>query len=268
MEADLRGDPEAKGTDVRRVSDHVDRLAEIAAMVGLPAQWIQYERAAGARGSGWDPQQEYLGAAHIDRDALVRGFTTRIAELQEWAVLQATADASGLLRGADAHEAREAFGRTMGQAWELAGAVGHALELTDVEVRGAWDKVGHRLAHYSDQLSDYTRSCLHLAFHRVSQVDFHRDGIVWLVLKEAGVTHEDVSRVMLSTPDQMIAAARTYLENHSGARGHIEAAEPGHLIGEAIRTATNTAAEVGAAHNDDWSGVDAQPSTPEPGVEP
>ncbi|WP_433664654.1 hypothetical protein ACQPW1_22440 [Nocardia sp. CA-128927] len=126
-------DPRAKQAhDLRRVRWITE---EIAASIGVPAEWTAHARTAGDRGVRWRVSQRLPAPGPIDRDRLVDGLTDQARRLQAMAAVSA-GYTHRFGEPSPAELARVQHRMTM--QWERVGAVAHALDVTATERDRMW----------------------------------------------------------------------------------------------------------------------------------
>ncbi|WP_157171123.1 hypothetical protein [Nocardia araoensis] len=185
-----------------------EQCETVALAVGVPKAWIDYARAAGERGSRWQPGQVLLGSGHVERHALITALRREIHGLQDMAGIGAAYPRRVGLDG----DAVARFRRVMGMTWQRLGAVSHALGLSQEERHQVWQR-GHR--HWATTVADQLRG---QADHQLAQrwrqlagADFTAAAMPVMVLQAAGITPDDIATQMPDSPDRMVEHAATAL---------------------------------------------------------
>ncbi|MGW5922163.1 hypothetical protein ACWFPY_24500 [Nocardia fluminea] len=190
----------------------------VATAVGVPQSVLAYTTAAGQRGHRWQPGQPLLSTEEIARDTLVAGHRVAVGHLQEMAGIgAAVAHQEPLSRTGFA-----AFRRAMGYSWQQVGAVGHALALTGPERRHAWEPTGTAwTTSVAQTVGGLQRSELLARWRAIVDTESYASMPV-RVLRDAGISLDDISRQLPVLPDRMVelaAAARQPPDSVSEATG-------------------------------------------------
>ncbi|MGY1898399.1 hypothetical protein [Nocardia gipuzkoensis] len=185
-----------------------EQCETVALAVGVPRSWIDYARAAGERGSRWQPGQAFLGSGQVERSALVTALRREIHGLQDMAGIGAAYPRRVGLDG----DAVARFRRVMGMTWQRLGAVSHALGLSEEERHQVWQR-GHR--HWSttvaEQLRGQADQQLAQRWSQLAGADFTAAAMPVMVLQAAGITPDDIATQMPDSPDRMVEQAATAL---------------------------------------------------------
>ncbi|WP_067473522.1 hypothetical protein [Nocardia amamiensis] len=178
-----------------------EQLEEVGLAVGVPKAWIDYVRAAGERGTSWQPGQVMLGSGHVQRSALTAALGQQVRHLQDMAGVAAAHTRYTVL---DSDEVAR-FRRVLGMTWQRLGAVAHALSLSEEERHQVWQR-GHQ--HWSTavagQVRDHSDQQLAARWNEVASSDFTAVAMPVIVLHAAGITHDDIAAQMPASPDHMV----------------------------------------------------------------
>ncbi|MBF6215518.1 hypothetical protein IU469_30045 [Nocardia puris] len=223
----------------------IDRLSDTALIAGVPAAAVHFERLAGERGRDWGDHPVYHSDDYADRDAHLRRFGARLGTLHDLVVLHAVVESTGLMTGADGAALRGNMATGLSVRWQVLGAAGHCLRLTDKEITQIWSGSDRHISMRTNELAELRGSQLGARYLPVAKGDHQYDALVLQVMSESGVTHSDLTRVMRRTPDQIIAATRTQLETLSTA----EHPDTALSVGQAVLATRTGFADIPAAEN-------------------
>ncbi|MEV6362157.1 hypothetical protein [Nocardia asteroides] len=187
-----------------------EALEVVATAVGVPKSVIDYTRACGDRGYPWRPGQPLLSTEAIRRSALLAGHQRALTRLQEMAGIGAAIAARPRVPRAQF----VAFRKAMGVSWQRVGALGHALALTETERTRLWEpRAGIGWAtSVAQTVAGLDRSELAARWRTIVDTDFTTAAIPVVVLQEAGITADDISRQLPIGPDRMVELAAAALD--------------------------------------------------------
>lgn len=180
----------------------------VATAVGVPQSVLAYTAASGQRGHRWQPGQPLLSTEEIARDTLLAGHRATVGHLQEMAGIGAVlAHQEPLSRAGFA-----AFRRVMGYRWQQVGAVGHALALTGQERQRAWEPTGTAwTTSVAQTVGGLQRSELVARWRAIVDAESYMSMPV-RVLRDAGISLDDISRQLPVLPDRMVELAAAALQ--------------------------------------------------------
>ncbi|MGY2087903.1 hypothetical protein [Nocardia gipuzkoensis] len=207
-----------------------DQCEAVALAVGVPKAWIDYARAAGERGTRWQPGQALLGSGQVERSALVTALRREIHGLQDMAGLGAAYPR----RAALDEDAVARFRRVMGMTWQRLGAVSHALGLSEDERHQVWQRgYGHWATTVAEQLRGQSDQQLAKRWKQVAGADFTAVAMPMLVLQAAGITPDDIATQMPISPDRMVEHAAAALSTTDRNATALIVVDPGREPGPA-----------------------------------
>ncbi|MFD4351551.1 hypothetical protein ACFWPX_03280 [Nocardia sp. NPDC058518] len=183
----------------------------VATAVGVPQSVLAYTAASGQRGHRWQPGQPLLSTEEIARDTLLAGHRAAVGQLQEMAGIGAAlAHQEPLSRAGFA-----AFRRVMGYRWQQVGAVGHALALTTPERQRAWEPTDTAwTTTVARTVGGLHRSDLVARWRAIVDTESYLS-IPVRVLRDAGISLDDISRQLPVPPDRMVELTAAALQQTS-----------------------------------------------------
>ncbi|MEV6140494.1 hypothetical protein AB0L63_31530 [Nocardia sp. NPDC051990] len=178
-----------------------EQLEGVGLAVEVPKAWIDYARAAGERGTRWQPGQVMLGSGQVQRSTLTAALGQQVRHLQDMAGVAAAHTGHGEM-GSDA-VAR--FRRVMGMTWQRLGAVAYALSLSEEERHQVWQRGDqHWSTAVAGQVRDHSVQQLAARWNEVVGCDFTVVAMPVIVLQAAGIAHDDIAAQMPASPDHMV----------------------------------------------------------------
>ncbi|WP_043739071.1 hypothetical protein [Nocardia asiatica] len=229
-----------------------DQCEAVALAVGVPKSWIDYARAAGERGTRWQPGQALLGSGQVERATLITALRREVHRLQDMAGIGAAYPR----RAALDEDAVARFRRVMGMTWQRLGAVSHALGLSEDERHQVWQRgYGHWATTVAQQLRGQSDQQLAKRWKQVAGADFTAVAMPMLVLQAAGITPDDITAQMPISPDRMVEHAAAALTATDRTITRLIVVDPG----RDPRHAADITAAIDAAGLSDTRGADPNP---------